>query len=132
MRKAMPAGRQGLYLYCVRKKNSALIKTVKTIDEGEVFTLPYEELEAVVSEVDLGKFSSEEIQKKAQEDVNWIKEKAQIHEQVIEQAMTVGVKIIPVIPMKFGTIFKTKKSLEEMIGKHYAKFKASLGNLSGK
>jgi len=124
--------RKGLYLYCFRKKNSATLSVVKTIDEGEVSTLPYEDLEAVVSGVDLERFSSGEIQKKAEEDINWIKEKAQVHEHVIEQAMGRGGKIVPVIPMKFGTIFKTKKSLEEMMSKHYAKFKASLENLAGK
>jgi len=140
MKKAMPAGRQGFYLYCLRKKNPVLVKAVKTIDmdstsspqEGEVFTLAYEGLEAVVSEVSLGKFSSEKIQKKAEEDVNWIKGKAQIHEHVIEQAMGAGVKIVPVIPMKFGTIFKTKKNLEEMLKKNCAKFKKVLKNLEGK
>lgn len=150
MKKAIPAGRQGFYLYCLRKKSPALIKAVKTIDmdststsavssvpngspqEGEVSTLPYEELEAVVSEVSLGKFSSEEIQKKAQEDVNWIKEKAQVHQHVIEQAMGVEGKMVPVIPMKFGTIFKTKKNLEEMLKENCVKFKKVLKNLEGK
>lgn len=134
--------KKGLYLYCVRKKNPAAVKAVKTIDKGEVYTVSYKELEAVVSPVDLKEFSSEEIQKKAQGDVNWIKGKAQIHEHVIEQAMGVVPiptssevgkgKIIPVIPMKFGIIFKTKQSLEKMLKKNYAKFKASLENLVGK
>jgi len=122
----------GLYLYCVRRTNPASIKAVKTIGGGEVCAYSFEELEAVVSEVDLEKFNSEEIQKKAQEDLKWIKEKAQVHEHVIERAMEVGGQIIPVIPMRFGTIFKTKESLEEMISKHQAKFKASLEKLEGK
>lgn len=127
----------GFYLYCLRKP-SVSIKAVKTIDKGGVYTLPYKELEAVVSEVDLEKFSSEEIQKKAQEDLNWIKEKAQIHEHVIEQAMNLptqaglGQKIIPVIPMKFGTIFKTKKDIKKILKKNYLEFKKTLEKLEGK
>lgn len=121
-----------IYLYCLRKKTPALVKAVKTIDEGEAYTVLYKELEAVVSPVDLKEFGSEEIQKKAQEDVNWIKEKAQIHEHVIEKAMGVGEKIIPVIPMKFGTIFKTKGNLDRMMGKYYSKFKVNIEKLKGK
>jgi len=121
-----------IYLYCLRKKKTAFIKAVKTIDKGKAYTVPYKELEAVVSEVNLKKFSSEEIQKKAQEDVNWIKEKAQIHEHVIEQAMGLRGKIVPVIPMKFGTIFKTKQSLEGIFEKNYLKFRKLLEGLEGK
>ena len=121
-----------IYLYCLRKKNPALVKAVKTVGEGEAYIVPYKELEAVVSPVDLKEFGSEEIQKKAQEDVNWIKEKAQIHEHVIERAMGLGGKISPVIPMKFGTIFKTKGNLDQMMGKYYSKFKVNIGKLEGK
>lgn len=120
------------YLYCLRKKNPTPIKAVKTINKGEVYSISHHEIEAVVSEVNLEEFGSEEIQKKAQEDVNWIKEKAQIHEHVIEQAMGSGGKILPVIPMKFGTIFKTKQSLEKILEKNYLKFKKLLEDLKRK
>jgi len=120
------------YLYCLRKKNPIPIKAVKTVNKGEAYPISHHELEAVVSEVNLKEFGSEEIQKKAQEDVNWIKEKAQIHEHVIERAMGLRGKIVPVIPMKFGTIFKTKQSLEEILEKNYLKFKKLLADLEGK
>lgn len=123
---------KGFYLYCFREKNPALIKAVRTIDKGEASTLPYEKLEAVVSEVDLEKFSSNEIRRKAQEDVHWIKGKAQIHEHVIERAMVVGGRIVPVVPMKFGTIFKTKKNLKQVLKKNYSKFKKLLEKLEDK
>lgn len=134
--------KKGLYLYCVRKRNTSPVKAVKTIGQGGVCTLPFEELEAVVSGVDLEKFSSGEIQKKAQEDLSWIKEKAQVHEHVIERAMEVGgpptprlrrvKKIIPVLPMKFGTIFKSKQGLEEMLRKNSLQFRKALEKLEGK
>ncbi|MCG2725111.1 MAG: GvpL/GvpF family gas vesicle protein [Elusimicrobia bacterium] len=125
---------QGLYLYCLREKteNSPGI-SIKGIDgEEEVFTIPYKELEAVVSNVSLEEFGSEEIQKKSQEDLKWIKEKALAHERVIEEAMKNKDKVSSVIPMRFGTIFKEKTSLEETLYKGYAKAKENLDKIRGK
>lgn len=135
---------KGFYLYCIRAKNDCKF-SMEGIGGGEIFAIPYQDLEAVVSEVSLKEFSSEEIQKKAQEDLGWIKGKASLHEKAIEGAMEMlslpfplgddplqnkGLKTV--IPMKFGTIFKTKDSLEDTLKKHYDQFKESLEKLKGK
>jgi len=123
---------KGFYLYCIRKKSDSKF-SLKGMSGEEVFSIPYQDLEAVASEVSLEEFGSEEIQKKAEDDVNWIKEKAQIHEEVIERAMGKGTSnIIPVIPMQFGVIFKTKEKLEETLSKNLEKFRKSLEYLTGK
>lgn len=123
---------KGFYLYCVRKKTNSEF-SAPAIDGGKIWFLSYQDLEAVASEVSLEKFGAEEIQKKAQEDLNWIKEKAQAHEIVIEKAMAKeNRKVIPVIPMKFGTIFKTQEKLEQTLRKYYSQFKEKLENLIGK
>ena len=118
---------KGFYLYCIIKESDHEFST-EGIGGGKVWTMPYQDLKAVVSEVSLDEFSSEEIQKKSQEDINWIKEKAQNHQKAIEGAMASG----PVIPMQFGVIFKTKEKLEETLAKHYEQFKQSLEKLAGK
>lgn len=125
---------EGLYLYCFREKTKdAPVITAKGIDgKGEVFALPYRELEAIVSKVSLEEFGSSEIQKRAQEDLSWIKEKALTHEKVIEEAMRNGDNILSIIPMRFGTIFKEKTSLEETLNKDYAKIKEVLDKIRGK
>jgi hypothetical protein len=125
---------EGLYLYCIREKTEgAPAISTKGIDgKGEVFVSPFQELEAVVSRVSVEEFASEEIQKKAQEDLNWIKEKAVIHEKVIKEAMRKGDEFISLIPMKFGTVFKEERNLEEALNKHYEQFKATLEKLKGK
>lgn len=134
---------KGLYLYCVRpctsvnslqgkaQTNSKLSK--RGINGSKVWTLPYCNLEVVVSLVSLDKFGSKAIQKKAQEDLKWIKEKAQAHEAVVEKAM-IGEegKVIPVIPMKFGTIFETKEKLEQTLKRYYNQFEESLKKIKGK
>ena len=125
---------EGFYLYCVRKSRGASsVFLTKGIDEkGEVFTRTYQGLEAVVSLVPLDEFDSEIIQVKARNDLQWIKEKAVLHETVIEEAMRNGGEILSLIPMKFGTIFKEEKALQETLSKHHEQFKDTLDKLEGK
>jgi len=124
----------GLYLYCIRQKCNEPIEVLKTMSGDEkVQILSFMDLEAIISEVSIEEFSSAEIQKKAEEDLDWIKGKAQIHEEVIEQAMmTSDSVIIPVIPMQFGVIFKTREKIQETLGGNLEKFKKSLEYLGGK
>jgi hypothetical protein len=125
---------EGLYLYCVRKRIDIPFPfSTKGIDEKhEIRTFTYQDLEAVVSEVSLEDFDSEAIQIKAQNDLNWIKEKALIHEKVIEEAMRKDGKILNLIPMKFGMIFKEERSLKKALDESYERFKAILKRLEGK
>lgn len=124
----------GLYLYCIREKTEETPPiSAKGIDgKGRVFVLPYRDLEAVVSKVSLEDFASEEIQKKAREDLNWIKEKALAHEKVIEEAMMTNNRVLRVIPMRFGTIFKEKARLEETLNKDYSKLRKVLERIQRK
>jgi hypothetical protein len=123
----------GLYLYCIRKKTDSVSLSIKGIDgRGDVFVLPFQQIEAVVSEVSLEEFASDEIQKKAQNDTHWIREKSIIHENVVEKAMEQNDEIVNVIPMKFGTIFKNIEGLELSLNSHWEKFKTTLEKLEGK
>ena len=124
----------GLYLYCIREKTEdpSSFRTRSIDGKREVFTIIHRELEAVVSRVSLLKFTSEEIQKKAVEDLNWIKEKAVIHEDVIEEAMRGADGLVNVIPMRFGIIFKDKAGLKETLDRDYAKMRRLLNKIRGK
>jgi hypothetical protein len=124
----------GFYLYGVRKSRGATsVFLSKSIDEkGEVFTRTYQGLEAVISRVPLAEFDSEIIQVKAQNDLQWIKEKAVLHETVIEEAMRNGGEIQSLIPMKFGTIFKEEKGLRETLNTYREQFRETLEKLDGK
>lgn len=124
--------KKAFYLYCIREKSTAKL-CIKGIDSCKsVFTLPYRDLEAVVSEVPLEEFDSQEIKQKAQEDLNWIKAKALIHEAVIEAAMLSNGKIMPVIPLSFGAIFNNRARIQQTIKKNYSKFEKILVDLRGK
>lgn len=125
---------EGLYLYCLRKKTDIpFSSSIKGIDEKQgVFIFAYKDLEAVISKVSLEEFGSEAIQIRAQNDLKWIKEKAVIHESVIEEVMKNNGETVNVIPMKFGTIFKEEKNLKQTLNRHYEQFKVTLEKLKGK
>jgi len=125
---------EGLYLYCIREKTEdAPVISERGIDgKGEVFTLAYRELEIVVSKVSLEEFTSEEIQKKAQEDMSWIKEKAIIHEKIVEEAMKEDDKALSLIPMRFGIIFKDRERLEKTLNEDYCSIKEVLERIKDK
>jgi len=125
---------EGFYLYGVRKSvGASSVFLTKGIDEkGDVFTRAYQGLEAVVSRVSLEEFDSEIIHIKARNDLQWIKEKAVLHETVIEEAMRNGGEILSLIPMKFGTIFKEEKALQEALNKHHERLEDALEKLEGK
>lgn len=124
---------ESLYLYCIRRKTGATCFSTKGMDgKGEVFVIPFWELEAVVSEVSFEEFASEEIQKRAQEDLSWIKEKALAHEKIIEEAMRKNDKFLSVIPMRFGAILKDRTRLEEILNKDYSKIREILDRSRGK
>jgi hypothetical protein len=125
---------EGFYLYGVRKSVGTSPEFLsKGIDEkGGVFARTFQGLEAIVGKVSLEEFDSETIQIKARNDLPWIKEKAVLHETVIEEAMRNGEEILSLIPMKFGTIFKEEKALEEALTKHHDQFEETLKKLDGK
>ena len=125
---------KGLYLYCIREKTESVPAiSERGIDgKGEVFTLAYRELEAVVSKISLEEFTSEEIQNKAQEDMNWIKEKAVIHEKIIEEAMKADDKILSLIPIRFGIIFNDRERLEKTLSQDYSGIKEVLERIKDK
>ena len=125
---------KGLYLYGVcpllKTKKSSAIDASDGIGEGKAFRISHQDVEAIVSEVSLKEFGSEEIQRKATDDLEWIKDKALIHEKIIETAMNSSDGLI--IPMKFGAVFKNRKSLINSLKKDYLKFKNLLRGLRGK
>ena len=124
----------GLYLYCLREetRDSPAISAKGIDGKGEILIFPYRELEAVVSRVSLDEFGSEEIQRKAREDLNWIKEKGVAHERVIEETMINNGKLISVVPMRFGIIFKDEAKLTETLDSNYTGIKRVLENIRDK
>jgi hypothetical protein len=77
-------------------------------------------------------FAGEEIQRKAREDLEWIKENAVVHARVVQEAMGKDHVLLDLIPMKFGTIFKDRARLEEVLEKDYLRIREVLERIRGK
>jgi len=123
-------GVKGFYVYCIRAHgvNSGKIK-MKGIDSSEeIRAVAFKDIEALASEIDLSRFNEKKIKNQLQEDPKWTEKNIRRHHDVIAEAY----KNSTVIPMKFGTIFKTKKSLAEMLKTHRRKFKGLLVKLNKK
>lgn len=112
-----------IYLYCVSRKEPNL----KGPDLDNIYTICHQGLYAVTSKVSEDEFSEVNL-KKNLANLEWIKEKASMHEEMIEGVM----KDACVIPFKFGTIFNTEDNLKTMLDEHAQDFKANLESLAGK
>jgi hypothetical protein len=121
---------KALYLYCIRSGGESSLHATGAIESSKVYGISFKDLEAVVSEIDLEKISETEITNKAKEDVKWITQEAQKHQQVLNTTMQSTSSTI--IPMHFGTLFKNRKNLEKMMEEKYSNFVSLINTLKNK
>jgi len=107
----------GIYLYCLARpeglsvvRGSTKELALRGVDERyPVTTLEEAGVMAVIGEVDPGEFCDQNLQT-----LSWVGPRAYLHEEVVERIMGVS----PVLPVKFGTIFRSRTSLQEFLGRH--------------
>lgn len=121
----------GIYLYGIvgagPAESSGVLRQAGIDGKNRVYQVICRDLCGVVSNVSLAEFGEEALNANLQ-DMRWIKEKAFLHEHILEQVM----KTCTVVPMKFCTIYKNKERLEEVLRENYDKFQAALRLLDGK
>ena len=120
----------GIYLYCLARidclatvQSLAAQKELSVDPDYGVAALPSAGVVAVISEVHLSEFSEANLQ-----DLSWLGERALRHEAVVARSMAVS----PVLPVKFGTIFRSRASLLEFLGRHREDVARVLEHLSDK
>ena len=113
---------QGLYLYCIIPASQ-----VNFAEEG-IQIISYKDIAAAVEKTTIDDFREEAFKSKAEKDIKWLEEKVMRHNNVISKYA----EKTTVIPMKFGTIFKTEESLENMLEEKYQNFLEIILNLDGK
>jgi len=108
---------RGRYVYCIIGSNKPLKLGQSTIaDEvADVYTVNYKDLAAVVSDVPIGALDS-------------TRENVLAHEHVNEAVM----RDHTVIPMSFGTIFKTREDIVELLRSAYGAFGDVLSKMENK
>lgn len=124
---------QGLYAYCVGKKGQRWSRmkhfsipiTGRSVD---LTVVPYRDIEVIVGIVPLNEFADDALRKHL-EDEQWLKERVLAHEQVVEEVMR---RTPPIVPFKFGTIFRSREKLLAMLKDHYARFHLLLRHFQGR
>ena len=108
---------RGKYVYCVIRSNKPLQFGLSTIagEVGGVHTVNYKDLAAVVSDVPIGPLDS-------------TRENVLAHEHVNETVM----RDHTVIPMSFGTIFKTREDALELLRSAHDAFDDVLSKMQNK
>lgn len=94
---------------------------------GQHLFIPEGPIMAVASAVSLAAFASEALQTHM-EDPQWLAEKACRHEAVVEALMASG----PVLPMRFGTVFRSLEAVRRMLREYMPRFQHALEFVRGK
>jgi len=114
-----------IYVYCITKIEPNLNGS-KELVPG-LYLISEQGLYAVVSEETEGEFDRENLERNLS-NLEWIKQRAVLHEKVIEQIMEQA----GVIPFKFGTLFNNEQNLKAMLVEHGDEFKSDLDQLADK
>lgn len=111
---AIPA--LGIYLYCLARSQciAAVEKLAEQyglgVDERHpVMALNEAGMVAVIGDVIVAEFSEENLQT-----LSWVGSRAGRHEAVVASVMESS----PVLPVKFGTIFRSRASLQQFLAQH--------------
>ena len=112
----MAGGQDGFYLYCLARSDAVPAIGGEGIDpEHPLFLHTFGGVAAVLSMVSLKDFCGD-CGEEGLKDLSWVGPRALRHEEVIERVMAHS----PVIPARFGTIFSSPESLEELLRRHEA------------
>jgi hypothetical protein len=114
---AAPDAELGRYVYCIIRASSPLRFGAIGMDETwpEVYTITYRDMAAVVSDVPIAPLDS-------------TRENVLAHERVNETVM----RDHTVIPMSFGTIFKTRDDILELLRSAYDAFADVINKMQDK
>jgi hypothetical protein len=93
---------EGKYVYCVIRCNEKKSFDNIGINNGEVYTVPYKDVAAVVSD-------------SAMEDYELTEDNIRNHEKVIRQVMEGHT----IVPAEFGTVIKNETILKRLLSKAY-------------
>ena len=114
------------YLYCLKNKTQRKF-SLAGIDKKKIYTLPYKDIEAVITKVNSEEFEPKKVKAKL-ENLKWAEEKVRNHQAIIEETM----KDSPVIPLKFLTLYKSEEKITDTLKKQYKKFRELLNKLRDK
>ncbi len=118
----------GIYLFCLTPENPLPEVSGTGIDgEHPLFAETIGNITAIFSEVDLDDFLGPEGRAHL-EDLAWIGPRALRHEEVIMAVM----EQVPVLPVRFGTVFSSLEALKEPLRRHQDTWSSFFRDTAGK
>lgn len=115
------------YLYAVcRGLPRGSLSSVRGIDGGPVDLVPYEDLAAVVSTVDLTSFGEEALRRHL-EDLAWLETTARAHDDVIHAVASQA----PTAPLRFATICFDDDAVRARVREWYGPLSKALDRVEG-
>ena len=120
---------KGFYIYCITLGGPVVIEDHKGIDGlGSIFSTQYRNLTAVVSEVELDMFKSGMVAADQEIDMEWLEEKAQTHEEIVERLMKDNI----LLPARFCSIVRKKEDIIAYLADNYLEYERTLERLKGR
>lgn len=120
----------GWYVYGVvaAAEGGALVEAPEGVDSSAgVAVIADGRLGAVASRVSLDEFGEGSLEENLR-DAAWLEEKVRAHEAVLEAA----VERTPVVPFRFGTIYRGREQVLAMLSEHREDFSAALERVRGR
>ena len=121
----------GLYIYGVVRWDgpTEVLRSVGVDSVGRVEFLPQGQVAAAFSFVRLQDFSEDRVRELLRSgDTRWMEEKVLLHATVLQELMQRG----PVIPMRFGILFRNQERVCEILKAQENESKALLAHVEGK
>lgn len=107
--------RDAVYLYCLARHDLSPAIDGTGVDGKNPLSLHrFQDITAVLSTVPLAEFSGPVAEERLQ-DLGWVGPRACRHEKVVEQVM----RLSPLLPARFGTIFSSLERLEKFFETHH-------------
>lgn len=118
----------GVYVYgVVRAGSLGGCPAAPGIAGGRPLLLDVDDLEAIVSGVDVAQFEGKALERNAATP-GWLEEKVRAHEAVLEDVLA----RTAVVPMRFGSIFSSADHLRQMLSEHAGTFRDGLARVAGR
>ncbi|MFH1114413.1 MAG: GvpL/GvpF family gas vesicle protein [Pseudomonadota bacterium] len=119
---------KALYLFCLARAGSLPELLPEGLNGGTpISTVNFGNISAVVSEVPLNEYSGDAAESNLQ-DLAWVGPRALRHAEIIESVAS----HVPVLPSRFGTLFSSKESLQQLMERNSGKIDTFFDAVWGK
>ncbi|WP_368502969.1 GvpL/GvpF family gas vesicle protein [Alkalihalophilus sp. As8PL] len=120
-----------IYLYGLVPTNEATNQSFPSFkgfdDVGDIYTIPIDDITAIVCNLNANEYSEESIKDRINNDMEWLQEKAFHHHETVMKLS----KLFTIIPLKFCTLYKNQDSLKTTVHANGSKMMNTFDLLAG-